>query len=512
MTNTPNVNVTVINQASDVSTPLEGVYAVLGKTKRGPINQPSEIIENWTQFTRLYGGLISDSNFPLLCRRMLISGIKLRVSRVAHYTTIADKSTLTATKAQLTNPIEDVLTNEVFKVLPKYEGADYNNLVVSISNADNGDSNAFNMVISMVGDSTINESYTNLEITDLTSNDFLLNVENNSRVVDIEYVDLSALTLPVRPVNGTYTFELGSDGGTIVATDYTGSPVSETGLNSFDNVSDCEIISAPDFQDSNFYVALNTYVSARGDMFGLIKIPNNLTTSTAINTFKNDTNIDSENVAFFTGGLKVLNADTNQRVEVSELADISILANNTHSKFNKWRSFAGIENGVVLDTFGVVNNFGGVGKSDQLNSLSRNQVNAVVSEDGLIYLRSGFTATKKFGPLSYISNSLLKIYLVKNLKQRLRKFLERPLDLNLPTVIAQEITPWLDSLQAQSAFFSYQWLGDQGVSSLNQLQINDPIDFQNGIYAVEFRFTPVSPLQEIKVKLIITRESISVGQ
>lgn len=512
MTNTPNVNVTVINQASDVSTPLEGVYAVLGKTKRGPINQPNEIIENWKQFTRLYGGLLTDSNFPLLCRRMLNSGIKLRVSRVAHYTTIADKTTLTATKAALVNPIEDDNSDEVFKVLPKYEGADYNNLVVSIGNADNGNPDAFNMVITLVGDSSINESYTNLEITDLDNNNFLIDVINNSRIVDIEYVDLSALTLPVRPENGTYTFENGSDGGALTATDYSGNSISETGLYSFDAVSDCEILSAPGFEDSNFYVSLNSYVSNRGDMFGLIKIPNNLTTEIAINGFKNTTNIDSENVGFFTGGLKILNADTNQRIETSEIADISIIANNTHTRFNKWRSFAGIENGVILDTFGVVNNFGGVGKSDQLNALSRNQVNAVVSEDGLIYLRSGFTATKKFGPLSYISNSILKIYLVKNLKQRLRTYLERPLDLNLPTIIAQEITPWLDELQAKSAFFSYQWLGDQGVSSLNQLQINDPIDFQNGIYAVEFRFTPVSPLQEIKVRLIITRESITVGQ
>jgi hypothetical protein len=511
MTNTPNVNFTVINQASDVSSPLAGVYAVMGKTKRGPINTPSDVIENWTQFVRLFGGTIPDSDFPLLCKRMLSAGIRLRVSRIAHYTTIGDASTLTALKAELINPIEDNDDNEIFSLKPKFEGADYNKLNVVISNADNGNVNAFNLSITLTGDSTVNEKYTNLEITDLDNPNFLIDVINNSRIIDVEYKDISALTLPVRPLNGTYGFENGSDGGTLTATDYIGSSTTSTGLESFNDVSDVDFLSAPGFENSNFYVALDSYVSSRGDMFGLIKIPNNLKTETAINGFKNTTNIDSENVAFFTGGLKVLDSDTNQRKESSEIADINILSFNTHNRFNKWRSFAGIENGVVLNSLGVVNNFGGVGNSDKLNALSRNQVNAVVTENGITYLRSGFTATKKFGPLSYISNSILKIYLIKNLKQRLNKFLERPLDLQLPTDISQEIIPWLESLQAQKAFFSFQWLGDQGLTSLSQLQINDPIDFQNGIYQVEFKFTPVSPLQEISVKLIITRESISLG-
>jgi len=97
MPTSPIVDINVVNQSTRPTVPLVGVHYVMGPTARGKFNAPEEIITSWTQFKRVYGGLLSTSDFPLLCRRALEGGANLRVSRIGHYTDITDASTLDPT-------------------------------------------------------------------------------------------------------------------------------------------------------------------------------------------------------------------------------------------------------------------------------------------------------------------------------------------------------------------------------------------------------------------------------
>lgn len=85
------------------TTPARGISGVLGVTKRGPINNPGLLINSWPQYVKLYGGLMTDNDFPLLCKRALERGSSLRVSRVVHYTDITNSATLTAEYAAVKN-------------------------------------------------------------------------------------------------------------------------------------------------------------------------------------------------------------------------------------------------------------------------------------------------------------------------------------------------------------------------------------------------------------------------
>lgn len=104
MPNAANVKFNVINNAQVASQPLDGVFYVEGITERGPFGDPKDVITSWTQYVKIFGGLIDNSDFPLLCKRALDAGALLRVNRVGHYSDITNKSTLDAVLASTVTP------------------------------------------------------------------------------------------------------------------------------------------------------------------------------------------------------------------------------------------------------------------------------------------------------------------------------------------------------------------------------------------------------------------------
>lgn len=97
--NTSRVIINEVSAPFTAAARLKGVSFVAGITKRGPFADPSNIITSWSTFERVFGGELSSSDFPFLCKRILKNGGALRVSRIGHYTDPADKSTLDAVAA-----------------------------------------------------------------------------------------------------------------------------------------------------------------------------------------------------------------------------------------------------------------------------------------------------------------------------------------------------------------------------------------------------------------------------
>lgn len=95
------VDVDVVDLSALINTGLKGVAGVIGITERGVIGKPV-LVGSWLEFVREFGGLRSDTQFPLYCRRALEAGAKLYVSRVGAYTDLTNKTTLQGTKAEHT--------------------------------------------------------------------------------------------------------------------------------------------------------------------------------------------------------------------------------------------------------------------------------------------------------------------------------------------------------------------------------------------------------------------------
>lgn len=112
MPNAANVNFSVTNLTQVVSSPNGGMAFVMGRSIRGPFADPSDIINSWPDFVRKFGGIMDDSDAPLLCKQLLEAGGSLRFCRVGHYTDPDISSSLDATLANLTPQVNITFDDE----------------------------------------------------------------------------------------------------------------------------------------------------------------------------------------------------------------------------------------------------------------------------------------------------------------------------------------------------------------------------------------------------------------
>ena len=505
--NSANVNFSITNLTYSVGGLLKGLSFVGGITEKGPINKPEIIISSWTQFQRIYGGLISNSDFPLMCKRALEYGGALRIARIAHYDDITDASTLTAVKATTTAFANSTPSN-LFSLPLKYEGAYYNGIRSEVYAASNGNSAYFNLKIYHVTDSTFEtEIYENLVIPGhptVNNSHYLDKVIKSSQVVNVTYNDLSGLSGTLRPSNVVKTYSGGDDGDPVVVGDYIGDSETKTGIHAFDDYSDAKQMGFPEVSDSSLHVAGSAYAASRKDLQYFAHLDNASNTAALLITDRQGTNIDSMYTAFFAGGVKCLDPVTNLTKEISELGDVFGICAYSESVSKPWLSFAGTNRGKLLNALGVVNNFGTPALRADINLLSNAQINVVVNSDNQLYLSGNFSAQLGQDALSFNNAVRLLIYQQKVLGPVLKRFLEEPCDIPLFKKIFYTVKPWLDSLVTDRALFSYSWMGDQDVKKIEDVQINTLPNLQLGKYKVRLFQKIIPSLQEITIDIVVT--------
>lgn len=82
-----------------VSSGATGIFGVIGITERGEMHNPKRVISSWPEYQKYYGGLLVSNPFPLLCKRALDGGAKLRVCSVRNFTDINVAGNTTAATA-----------------------------------------------------------------------------------------------------------------------------------------------------------------------------------------------------------------------------------------------------------------------------------------------------------------------------------------------------------------------------------------------------------------------------
>lgn len=514
MPNTANVKFNTINNAVVASVPLAGVHYVEGITERGPFSKPDKVIKSWSQFVKIYGGLISTSDFPLLCKRALEGGALLRVNRIGHYTDIDDASTLDATTAANAAGFVDGAANILFTITPKFAGIVYNDLVISISAASNGNAAFFKLSLGLTSDSSANEEYDNLTIEGLPTvalSTYLDDIILASQIVDVTYNDLSALAGQIVPVDVALTYSGGSNGTDPVALDYIGSPIGLNGFHAFDEYDEGYYICAPELSNSIVHQGGAAYTAGRKDLIYFAHLSNTLTTATGLEAARQATNINSEFVEFYAGGIKINHPVSGKVISISELGDILGIASTSHTTYGQWISYAGAKKGKINNSLGVVTNFGSQGKYNDLNLIANRQINMAIVRNNIVQLAGNFTSRLDSSPQSYASIQTMILFIEKTLRPILESYLEEPADIQTFKKISQSVDPFLRSLVSGRALFSYLWDGDQDAASLEDMQINTPTDVSLGKYKINFYIKAINSLQEIKINIILTPAGVSFG-
>jgi hypothetical protein len=514
--NTPNVAFNVTNLTQQVPQAISGLSYIIGDFIRGPINDPSNITNNWPQFVRMFGGL-KNNNLNQELKRYFDKGGKARICRVSGYTDIDSPGSLPlAASASNESVIENEDNVQIFRLRAKNPGANYNNIKIVISNASNGLPNSFNLYINHSLEPGLNETYTNLSVTLPNSINepitFLNQVSQGSQLVNVEYGEdlMDHDEEDLRPKNIVTSLIGGTDGPTLTDADYIGSSSTKSGLHSFSNFEDSYyIFFMKEVKSNALHTAASAYTDSRKDLFYLLDISYNYTTADSIVTQRNALNIDSKFTFLLGGGLRFTNNINNQEVKCGGLADIAALATKSDTDFGPWFSFSGNQRGIITNALGPVVNFGGPMLGDK-NLLANNQINLIINEDGSNKLWHGFTAQRKQDQESFLSVAKGVIFIKRSLKPLLKDYLEQPNDMSSWKLMYFQCKTFLDSLVTRRALFGYRWEGDQDANNLDQLIINKKSDVSMGKYKVRLSLSFIPGMQEIEVDLYLTPGDLSI--
>jgi hypothetical protein len=193
----------------------------------------------------------------------------------------------TATTSGSSGAAVDTLT-----VNGKTPGSYANTIQVAISNASNGDTNLFNLLVLDDGLAVTGELFANLSADPLSPN-FIENIINNegvgSNLISVEA--LAPSTPNLRPANGTYgPLTGGGDGlASLADTDFIGgkSTLGATGLRALDRIEDVSMLTVPGRATAAMHNAMITYceVTREGALFTILDPPANMSAEDVITYF-----------------------------------------------------------------------------------------------------------------------------------------------------------------------------------------------------------------------------------
>lgn len=459
-------------------------------------------------------GVIQDA-FSLLNNTIIIipkPGVTLTTTSTA--TGTGAPTVTVATEATL----EDSSNNTLFSFTPKYIGAFYNNLVIRVLGSTNGDTNAFSIYFDNLLEPDLSEKYENLKIVGLptaAASTYLSLIGSTSQYFDVTYSDLSGIVATqIVPRRFAIRYQSGTDGGSIVDTDYIGDSASKTGLYSADQYGDMMQLTIPEISSLAVLQAGSAYAAARKDLqyFGYL---GNFTTESALATARDNTLINTKYCQLYAQSLIVLNPlDSNQDLNISPLYDVCGAADYNDGKFYPWFSFAGTTRGLITNAKGVTNNFLTPGNKTNLDLVGNRQVNIVGNDSGTIHILGNFTAQQDFSQYSFGNVTRYIIYLKKSLGPYIKTFLEEPNDIPTWKSMYLGVKPVLNDHANKRALHGqegtgWRWQGDQFAKSLNDLVINNANDVGLGKYRVRLFLKVVVAMQEVSLDIILTQSGVS---
>lgn len=217
---------------------------------------------------------------------------------------------------------------------------------------------------------------------------------------------------------------------------------------------------------------------------------------------------NSKYIAYFAGGIKLYDNQGLIR-ECDAMGSIMGLGDSSATNYGPWKSFAGMNRGIIGDAIGpVLPNYGAPSRYDQLNDFAQAYINMIVIKDTPSYGKQTllwhlFSSQFKQDSERFLSIVRLNLYLKKTLRPILEKYIEEPNHWTTWKNIYMEVKPILDALVDSDAMSTYNWLGDQDANSYRDLAINTEADVRQGKYRVQLKYKDIVPMQEITINIVI---------
>lgn len=490
-----------------VNTGLKGIHAFLGETERG---FGDKLVGTWAEYQKHFGGLVDGNIFPLLCKRALEAGCKLRVGRVLHYTDVTDKTTITGTKAVEAG-------NSAF--FAKSIGTWGNSIRLSISEGTLGNG-VLKVWVLKNGQKTEEEEIEMLQAigtayTQAQADAEALNISSKSNLVDLDGDGIYGTTL-----NVDWTTEValttGTNTGTVVDADYTGDSAAKTGVHVFDDASDFVRISIPAKAVPALDIKLVQYVENRFDCRAILRTPTGISGATAIQYREGTgtwthTAINSWMASMVYGGDIISHPVTSEETTIPALAAV---AGNYSKKDNtayEWFSAAGSKRGLIKGSLGIDYNLGSPSRSTEADNVDKHGINPVIDDVdyGMAYWGNG-TLQKKDTLLKHENVADLVIFMLRAIRPLAKSELFDPNDVATWSAIWRKVNPLLKLIKDKRGFWDYRYEGDQHIDKISQAVVNDPTDVDAGKYVFIVWIQPKVGMKYVGIKVAVTNSGASI--
>jgi phage tail sheath protein FI len=253
---------------------------------------------------------------------------------------------------------------------------------------------------------------------------------------------------------------------------------------------------------------LSSFASSVQNLFAVISVPYSLTDySDAIEYIEGITLGSAPKFTVFThGGLKtVVNGVV---TTISEVADVAALIATQYNKA-PWLSPSGLENGVINNASGVVVNYGTNSAEEERELITNAGINPVIRRFNAIVNWNAYTMADAANQDKFVSVVALEIYIKRVIMPTVERFLSKPNTPDTWLALYHSVKPFLESLVNKDAFYSYEWNGDQNATSVENLEVNEVTDIQNGNYKAILQAQLVSPIVLITIEFY--KKSLSVS-
>lgn len=218
----------------------------------------------------------------------------------------------------------------------------------------------------------------------------------------------------------------------------------------------------------------------------------------------------SEFVSYFAQGVYISDPDTGTVSYSDGMGMIVALADTAASEYGPWYHFSGANRGIVTNATKLgYPNYGLKGNAEYADLLAADRICLFVqkrtrtSDNPLIMLWHNFTDISTTNSQRFLGVQRLTYYVNKNITPILESYLEEPNTFSTWDRIYLDVKRVLDYLITNLAITEYEWQGDQGLNSYDDLQVNNETDVRNGIYKVNLVVKEVVAMQEINFEFII---------
>lgn len=516
------------------TTPLMGVSCILARTTQGPFLDPSKVITSYAQFQREFGEEEMADGTVSNIQKALELGSKLRIIRV-----LAGEDE----PGSVDKPSIATIGGVEFKIKPKIISNEDDKYTLKITALTNG-TTGYDYTITRKGDGNVVESGALIRYKEADDkgnavvdyNSFSSFI-TNSTIIEPESMDVFNNAIKyLKSLDGTAATSLGiavTAGESVITPNHEGAEA-EPSKEDYIGAIDCLM----DYTDP-YQIAVSNlpaYFTTDSDIYEIyagiaekivplqeytlyVEVPKTKKTVSEITTWTKaaiGAIGQSKYVAYFAGGIKYYN-DMGTLINCDCIGTILGLGDASASNYGPWKSFAGMNRGVIWDGKGpVCPNYGSPSQYDNLNELAQNYVNMIVVKDTAssgkqTMLWHLFTSQVKQDSERFLSIVRLNLYLKKTLRPILENYLEEPNTWGTWKNIWLRVKPILDNLVDQQAMTEYTWMGDQNATSYNDLTVNNEADVRQGKYKVVLKYKDVVPMQEITVNITIDAASQTVN-